>query len=110
GVTTRHLSRLFRIHLGASPIAVAQTRRLQFAKKLIDETALGFADVAQAAGFGSLRRFNHAVRETWGRSPTELRRLRRPLGDNRGLALRIPYRPPFDWRHWLDFLGTRAIP
>jgi methionine biosynthesis protein MetW len=36
-VGSRQLSRLFQNHLGASPVEVAQTRRLHFAKKLIDE-------------------------------------------------------------------------
>lgn len=108
GVTARHLSRLFREHIGAGPLTVAQTRRLQFAKRLIDETAMPFADVALAAGFGSLRRFNHAIRETWGRSPRELRRLRQPAADN--IVLRIALRPPFDAGRWLDFLARRAIP
>ncbi len=40
GVGSRHLRRLFLQHLGATPSAVAQTRRLHFAKKLIDETRL----------------------------------------------------------------------
>src|SRR5271166_1741622 len=35
GVGSRHLRRLFLQHLGATPIAVAHTRRLHFAKKLI---------------------------------------------------------------------------
>ena len=58
GVTSRHLSRLFKTHLGASPVAVAQTRRLQFAKKLIDETHLPMTEIAYASGYGSVRRFN----------------------------------------------------
>lgn len=116
GVTSRHLSRLFKEHLGASPVTIAQTRRLQFAKRLIDESNLKFADIALAAGFGSLRRFNHATRETWGRSPRELRALR-PHRQNAGRAaesgtvtLRISLRAPFDTSHWLSFLATRAIP
>jgi len=38
GVTSRHLRRLFTQHLGASPLAVAHTQRLHFAKRLIDQT------------------------------------------------------------------------
>jgi AraC family transcriptional regulator, regulatory protein of adaptative response / DNA-3-methyladenine glycosylase II len=64
GVGSRHLRRLFLLHLGATPIAVAQTRRLHFAKKLIDETKLAMSDVAFASGFGSVRRFNAAIRKT----------------------------------------------
>src|ERR1700760_3970162 len=58
GVGERHLRRLFVQHLGASPIAVAQTRRVLFAKQLIHETTLPLTEVALAAGFGSVRRFN----------------------------------------------------
>lgn len=112
GVTSRHLSRLFREHVGASPVTVAQTRRLQFAKRLIDETALPFADIALAAGFGSLRRFNHAVLSTWGRAPRDLRRLHAVQGPHAGseVTLRVALREPFDTEHWLDFLARRAIP
>src|SRR5580704_5060353 len=56
GIGSRHLRRLFLRHLGASPRAVAQTRRLQFAKKLIDETQLPMSQLALASGFGSVRR------------------------------------------------------
>ncbi len=110
GVTPRHLARLFQTHLGASPVAVAQTRRLQFAKRLIDETTLPFATIADAAGFGSLRRFNDLILKTWQRSPRELRRLRTPNATDDAIVLRVPYRTPFDWPHWLDFLQRRAIP
>jgi AraC family transcriptional regulator of adaptative response / DNA-3-methyladenine glycosylase II len=60
GVTSRHLRRLFNKHLGASPLAVAHTQRLQFAKRLIDQTALSMQEISTAAGFGSVRRFNDA--------------------------------------------------
>src|SRR5207247_1992531 len=58
GVTGRHLRRLFLQHLGATPLDVALTRRVHFAKKLLDETTLAINQVAYASGFGSLRRFN----------------------------------------------------
>src|SRR5262249_29145861 len=54
GIGARHLSRLFQKHLSASPIEVAQTRRVQRAKRLIDETDLPMAEIAERAGFGSL--------------------------------------------------------
>src|SRR5205809_2619440 len=75
GVGSRHLRRLFIQHLGAPPSAVAQTRRLHFAKKLIDETALPMHDVALASGFGCVRRFNAAIRKTYKRTPSQIRRL-----------------------------------
>jgi AraC family transcriptional regulator of adaptative response / DNA-3-methyladenine glycosylase II len=112
GIGPRHLRRLFLKHLGASPIAVAQTRRLQFAKKLIDESHLAMRDVALAAGFGSVRRFNATFRKTYERTPTHLRRLARPaspLPDNEYHFL-LRFRPPFSWAALLEFLAPRAIP
>ena len=69
----RQLGRLFQQHLGAAPSEVAQTRRLHFAKKLIDETDLPLTTLCFAAGFGSVRRFNSALKQTYGKSPRELR-------------------------------------
>ena len=74
GVGERQLRRLFRQHLGASPVAVAQTRRVLLAKQLIHETRLPMAEVAMASGFGSIRRFNETFAQLYGRSPGELRR------------------------------------
>ena len=70
---SRQLSRLFQDHLGASPVSVAQTRRLHFAKKLIDETRLNLSEICFAAGFGGLRRFNSLFSKTYNRSPRQLR-------------------------------------
>jgi AraC family transcriptional regulator of adaptative response / DNA-3-methyladenine glycosylase II len=111
GVTARHLRRLFVQHLGATPIDVALTRRIHFAKKLLDETRLPIAQVAFAAGFGSLRRFNGEIRRTYSRTPTELRRLarRRPDREER-YQFRIAYRPPYDWDAMIAFLAARATP
>ena len=74
GVGERQLRRLFRQHLGASPIAVAQTRRVLLAKQLIHETRLPMAEVALAAGFGSVRRFNETFQQLYDRPPVALRR------------------------------------
>src|SRR5882672_6923866 len=74
GIGGRQLRRLFKQHLGASPIAVAQTRRVLFAKQLIQETRMPMADVALAAGFGSVRRFNETFRGLFRRPPGALRR------------------------------------
>ncbi len=111
GIGERHLRRLFLDHLGAPPLAVAQTRRLLFAKKLIDETRLPMAQVAFAAGFSSIRRFNDSLRGSYGRTPTQLRRkgsaAASPASD---LTLRLPYRPPLDWAALTRFLASRATP
>jgi AraC family transcriptional regulator, regulatory protein of adaptative response / DNA-3-methyladenine glycosylase II len=113
GVGARHLDRLFLQHVGASPLAVAQTRRLHFAKRLIDESDLPMTQIALAAGFGSLRRFNDAFRNAYGRPPRELRRDRREppaRGTGDEVSLALSYRPPYDWDHLRDFLALRATP
>src|SRR6185503_17087206 len=78
GVGARHLRRLFDRHVGAPPGAVARTERVHFARKLVEETRLPMTDVAAAAGFKSLRRFNDAVRTTFAATPSELRARTRP--------------------------------
>jgi len=121
GVGPRHLRRLFALHLGTSPAAIAATRRTHFARKLIDETRLPMTAIALDAGFSSVRRFNASIRQTFGRSPTELRRKVRSLigtsqsrsstGSVSGeLALRLPFRPPLDWPALTRFLALRATP
>lgn len=112
GVGERHLRRLFLLHLGASPISVAQTRRVLFAKQLIHETTLPMSDVASAAGFGSIRRFNETFQNLFDRPPRELRKEIAAVGDEEtaGVTIRIGYRPPYDWESMLGFLRARAIP
>jgi AraC family transcriptional regulator of adaptative response / DNA-3-methyladenine glycosylase II len=113
GIGSRQLRRLFLQHLGATPSAVIKTRRLHFAKKLIDETILPFSAIAHASGFGSVRRFNSAFRKTYGRTPSEIRRFSR---SNRSLKstdeyeFRLSFRPPFQWQAFLNYLAKRAIP
>jgi AraC family transcriptional regulator of adaptative response / DNA-3-methyladenine glycosylase II len=90
---------------------VAQTRRLHFAKRLIDETGLTMTEVALASGYGSVRRFNAAFRANYGRTPSDLRHRRRGRntkpGD--GIVLKLAFRPPYDWQGMLRFLAARAV-
>lgn len=102
GIGARQLRRLFGKHLGTSPIQVARTRRADFARRLIETTSLSMAHIAQAAGFGSVRRFNAVINEVYGCPPTALRR-----GPHRAegkLALQIPVAGPFPWARMLRFL------
>jgi AraC family transcriptional regulator of adaptative response / DNA-3-methyladenine glycosylase II len=111
GVGARQLRRLFHQHVGASPVAVAQTRRVLLAKQLIHETSLPMAEVALAAGFNSIRRFNETFLQLFGRSPATLRRMRdRTRSEAGALSVRLAYRPPYDWDAMLSFLSARAIP
>jgi AraC family transcriptional regulator, regulatory protein of adaptative response / DNA-3-methyladenine glycosylase II len=106
GVTDRHLRRLFEEHVGASPIAILQTRRLHLARTLLRETALSIADVAFGAGFESVRRFNDAMRKAYGCTPSELRGKNVSEGS---VSIRLTFRPPFRWEAIAKFLGDRAI-
>jgi AraC family transcriptional regulator of adaptative response / DNA-3-methyladenine glycosylase II len=112
GVGERYLRKLFERELGVSPLAVAQNQRLLFARKLLLETHLPITDVAHAAGFGSVRRFNSAVKASFRATPGELRSKYKGKGKTvtgRGISLRLQYRPPYDWPGVLDFFGRHAI-
>jgi len=74
GIGPRHLLRLFLRHAGATPSEVAATRRVQSAKRLLNETTMPLSQIAFAAGFKSVRRFNDAFRATYGRPPSSFRR------------------------------------
>jgi AraC family transcriptional regulator of adaptative response / DNA-3-methyladenine glycosylase II len=109
GLGERQLRRLFATHLGASPKAVAQTRRNLLARQLVTETDLPLTEVALAAGFGSLRRFNHVFVSLYGQAPSAMRRgTRRPT--DKGLTLSLPFRPPYDWPGMIAVLTAHAIP
>src|SRR3979490_2829251 len=111
GVGARQLRRLFHRHVGASPIAVAQTRRVLLAKQLIHETTLPMAAVALASGFNSVRRFNETFLHLFGRSPASLRRIRDKTRREAGaLSVRLAYRPPYDWDSMLSFFSQAALP
>lgn len=109
GISERHLRRLFVDVLGASPTQVAATRRLLFARQLIDQTRLRITDIALAAGYGSVRRFNTDFRTRFGRPPSAMRRGRTQPHD-KGLELRLPWRPPYDFSSILGFFKRRALP
>lgn len=113
GLGERQLRRLFQQHLGASPVSVAQTRRILFAKQLLQETRLRMSDVALASGFGSIRRFNETFHDLFHRPPSALRRTadrftRSPAAA--GVTLRVRYKAPYDWDALQSYLRARAIP
>jgi len=112
GYSSRQLRRLTMQFFGVTPVQILQTERLLFAKKLIQETGLPMADVALAAGFGSLRRFNALFRLRYRISPTEMRRpvTREASANGSELCLRLAYRPPLAWKEMLAFQARRAAP
>ncbi|MBL0597777.1 DNA-3-methyladenine glycosylase 2 family protein [Aeromonas jandaei] len=119
GISERTLRRQFEAYLGASPKQVEQTRRLLLAKRLLTETRLPITDIAFAAGFASIRRFNDAWLNAYGLAPRTLRQQEGcdDMADHcasgqRGarLTLQLPYRPPYDVAAMLAFYRLRAIP
>jgi AraC family transcriptional regulator, regulatory protein of adaptative response / DNA-3-methyladenine glycosylase II len=114
GIGSRHLRRLFVQHLGASPIKVARTHRVHFARNLIEDTDLQITKIAFYSGFRSIRQFNHAIRLSFDYSPSELRRLHHgSTAMSRredGIVFHLSYRAPFNWPALVSFLKPRATP
>jgi AraC family transcriptional regulator of adaptative response / DNA-3-methyladenine glycosylase II len=111
GLSSRQLRRVLLRYFGVGPVELAQTQRLLFAKKLLQETALPMAEIAFAAGFGSVRRFNALFVSRYGLTPSDIRRSTRVsdvAADS--ITLRLAYRPPYDWCGMLRYLRDRAIP
>jgi AraC family transcriptional regulator of adaptative response / DNA-3-methyladenine glycosylase II len=112
GVSARHLRRLFTEQLGVTPDQLARSRRVHFARRLLDDTDLAIVDVAFAAGFGSVRQLNRACQEVFRDAPLQLRARRRStdrLAADGGLALRLAFQPPLDWEALAGYLARRAI-
>jgi AraC family transcriptional regulator of adaptative response / DNA-3-methyladenine glycosylase II len=110
GYTSRHLRRVFTETYNITPVRYLQTCRLLLAKNLLTDTDLSVLDVALAAGFGSLRRFNDVFKGRYGLSPTALRKKARSEEKKSGeITLALGYRPPYRWEAILHFLAGRAI-
>ncbi|WCN80748.1 DNA-3-methyladenine glycosylase 2 family protein [Micromonospora sp. LH3U1] len=113
GYTERHLHRMLSAEMGAGPLALARAQRAQTARILIETTDLAMAEIAFAAGFGSVRQFNDTLREVYASAPSDLRTARghqqAPAGAGT-IALRLAYRPPLHAQALLDFLAVRALP
>ncbi|MEV2238493.1 AlkA N-terminal domain-containing protein [Micromonospora sp. NPDC049891] len=111
GYTERHLHRMLRAELGAGPLALARAQRAQTARTLIETTGLGLAEIAFAAGFGSVRQFNDTVRAVYGAPPSQLRSANgTAVGGAGTVTLRLAYRPPLHAAALLDFLARRTLP
>ena len=109
GLSSRQLRRVMLQEFGVSPIELAQTQRLLFAKKLIQETHLGMTEIAFAAGFGSVRRFNALFEARYKMTPASIRRLQVTSQSQQGITLRLAYRPPYAWNALLRYLHGRAM-
>jgi AraC family transcriptional regulator, regulatory protein of adaptative response / DNA-3-methyladenine glycosylase II len=110
GITERHLRRVFFAEFGVSPVQYLQTRRLLLAKSLLSDTQLRVTDVAMAAGFGSIRRFNDLFKTHYQLRPNELRKKTQVVDQsNYAITLSLGYRPPYAWHSVISFLAGRAI-
>jgi AraC family transcriptional regulator of adaptative response / DNA-3-methyladenine glycosylase II len=109
GVGERYLRKLFQREVGVSPLTLAQNQRLLFAKKLLQETALPMTEVAYASGFGSVRRFNSAVRDSFKLAPSDIRRKRASATSDTEIELQLHYRPPYDWPGIIDYFARHAV-
>jgi 3-methyladenine DNA glycosylase/8-oxoguanine DNA glycosylase len=111
GCTDRHLRRAFTAEYSVSPVQYLQTCRLLLAKNLLTDTDLSVIEVAMAAGFGSLRRFNDLFKKQYNLVPTALRQQAvAAKSKESNVTLTLGYRPPYQWQQMLDFLALRAIP
>ncbi len=109
GVTDRHLRRVFQAEFGVAPVAYAQTQRLLLAKRLLTDTTAPITEVAFAAGFQSLRRFNALFKSRYRLSPRDLRKNPAAPGSPEAHRFELSYRPPYDWNGIVAFLGARCI-
>jgi len=108
GITSRHLRRAMCAHFGASPIEIAQTSRLLAAKRLLADTKMSVTEIAFASGFQSLRRFNAAMLERYGMTPSRMRG-RRVHIDLGGVTLWLQARGAYDPSSIFNFLAARAL-
>ncbi|MEL4272239.1 DNA-3-methyladenine glycosylase 2 family protein [Shewanella xiamenensis] len=126
GISSRYLNKLFTSGFGTSPKQFALYRQLMFAKQLLHQTQLPITQVALAAGFNSIRRFNEAFQQTLQLTPTQLRKsslkstakLEEGERTNKASPQQMPvhslslyqyYRPPLDWPAQLAFYRLRAV-
>ncbi|MFY8118305.1 MAG: DNA-3-methyladenine glycosylase 2 family protein [Roseateles sp.] len=110
GISDRHLRRIFLAHHGVAPLQYLQTRRLLLAKQLLADSDQAITEIAAAAGFGSLRRFNDAFVRHYRLQPSAMRRGMLQGGGETQASLRLAFRPPYAMEAMLQFLAARAIP
>jgi AraC family transcriptional regulator of adaptative response / DNA-3-methyladenine glycosylase II len=108
-VSERHLHRQMVAELGVGPQAFALNRRAQIARLLIESQTLSLSDIAFAAGYASVRQFNHGIRAAFGRAPSELRSGSPKVDCTGPLVLRLRYRPPLPAEPLLGWFAERLL-
>lgn len=110
GISTRHISRIFKENIGVSPQQYIMTKRLLKAKYLLTDTDLSVSEIAYLSGFGSSSRFSDAFKKNYGVTPGKVSRSKKNKGTKDYLEVKLFYRPPYDWERILGFFRTRQIP
>lgn len=110
GLGARQVRRLLQDEFGINAVQAMQTQRLLLARQLLEQTAQPISEVALAAGFRSLRRFNALFKERHGANPTDWRRTKQPAGETGEIHLRLSYRPPLAWEALMDYFRCRLVP
>ena len=73
-VSSKHLCRVFRKELGLSPMRVCRLMQLQLSIAMLARSNRTIQDVAVRCGFSDPFYFSRSFSETYGRSPSQLRR------------------------------------
>lgn len=110
GINPRHLNRVFHREAGVSPNEYIMTRRLLRAKALLTDTQLNMIDIALMVGFGSVSRFNHALKKRYQLTPSAIRKNYKSKKNRDAIKIKLFYRPPYDWTYMLNFFKLRGIP
>ena len=110
GINPRHLNRVFHTEAGVSPKEYIMTKRLLRAKALLTDTHLSITEIALMVGFGSVSRFNAALKKRYKLTPSEIRKEYKSKMNQDAVTVRLFYRPPYDWDYMLKFFKLRAVP
>jgi len=106
----RQLRRIFIRHYGLPPSKYLHNQKLLLASKLLKTTQLSITDIAFAAGFKSIRRFNEVIKLAYQCTPSEIKQQPRAnLITNNSVSVELAYRPPFDWPLMLSFFRLRQL-
>ena len=115
GYSVRQVQRLTLTEVGATPLSLARAQRAHTGRVLLQTTDLPLAEVAYAAGFGSIRSFNDTMLAVYAATPSALRGQGRVPGRRAGerlleISLRLAFRAPFDPSNVFGHLAATAVP
>ena len=107
-ISERQIRRLFMQYYGLPPSEFFHQQRLLLAHKLLISTPLSITNVAFAAGFNSIRRFNEVILQAYQTTPSDIRGNKVTSSDSQ-VTILLPYKAPFDWPLMLSFFRSRKM-